>query len=161
MATPAEILDGLAQLGDAVDSVSDDLLATLQGSQRTHASFSEDLLSLRDLKQIESDYKKRYERLRDERKRYEAEVYEFMTHNKIEGHKTDGSNFVPTETTFGQVQDLTEFEKWAEANDPSLLKVEARDGEVNRLVRRCIDNGEPLPPGLGFYVREYISTRAG
>lgn len=51
------------------------------------------------------------------------------------------------------------FVKWAESNDPDLIQYKERGAELNSLVRQRLDDGEPLPPGVGFYDREYISQR--
>jgi hypothetical protein len=32
---------------------------------------------------------------------------------------------------------------------------------LNEVVREKLDNGEQLPDGLGFYVKQYVSQRAG
>ena len=42
-----------------------------------------------------------------------------------------------------------------------LLRDHQRKALVNELIRDHLDNGAELPPGLGFYVREYISQRVG
>ena len=35
------------------------------------------------------------------------------------------------------------------------------EGLLNQLVRERLDNGEPLPPGIGYYTKEFISVRGG
>jgi hypothetical protein len=73
--------------------------------------------------------------------------------------KVDGINFVPQTTIYGQVQDREAFIEWANATDESLLEPRERKALVNELVREAIEQGDPLPPGLGFYTKEYVSQR--
>lgn len=79
----------------------------------------------------------------------------------VQGLRIDGRNLVPTQTEYGSINDLDEFVAWAQENDPALLKMAVYDGELNRLVRRYLEHGKPLPPGVTFYVKRSISDRAG
>ena len=66
---------------------------------------------------------------------------------------------------FGTVADNAKFYEWAviEGNAPELFAPEpkAREGLVNERVRQCLDNGEPLPPGVNFYTKQTVSQRKG
>lgn len=115
---------------------------------------------LRELKELEAGAKAEYEDIKRRRERFESDLMDRMEAEESEGHKTDGSNFVPAKTVYGQVQDRSEFVKWAEDNDPELLETKERKALINQLAREKIDNGEPLPPGLGHYEQRYISIRA-
>lgn len=77
----------------------------------------------------------------------------------VQSIKHDNTNFVPVQTVYGAVQDRSEFIKWAEETQPELLETRERKAILNEMVRQHLDDGEPLPPGLGFYVRAYISQR--
>lgn len=93
-------------------------------------------------------------------KEAQAALFARFRDEKSGGVKVDGIGFTPVETTYGTIQDRSVFIEWAEAHDPELVKrVEAKD-RLNELVRRHHDDGEPLPPGVGFYTREYVSQRA-
>jgi hypothetical protein len=83
-----------------------------------------------------------------------------MEDRGVDGIKVDGTNYVPSGTTYAQVQDSDEFIKWAEENDSQLIEEKPRKELLNQLVRTYLDDGKPLPPGVGFYIREYVSTRA-
>jgi hypothetical protein len=50
---------------------------------------------------------------------------------------------------------------WALENDPALVKQDPEFDQklVNKLVRERIDNGQPLPPGLGAFPKPRISLR--
>jgi hypothetical protein len=96
-------------------------------------------------------FKERQQKVYD---RMEAEEAGSMTDRRL------GVQFCPAETVYAQLQDRSEFVTWAKENDDELL-VEKENGELlNALVRACLDNGEPLPPGVGVRVRQYISQRA-
>jgi hypothetical protein len=90
-----------------------------------------------------------------------------MESEEAESHRADGRNFTPTRTTYGQIQDRAAFIAWAMAQegdevgeDETLYEIKERKGLVSELVRERLDNGEPLPPGVTFYVKEYVSTTA-
>lgn len=93
---------------------------------------------------------------------YEIAQRKFFERLEAEGCgsvKVDGVNFVPQTTVYGQVQDREAFIEWAQATDESLLEPRERKALVNELVREAIEQGDPLPPGLGFYTKDYISQR--
>lgn len=124
-------------------------------------TLSDQLLALRELKQRRDEAKAAYEELKVEYELAERDVMERMREEKCDGHKAGGTNFVPVETNYAQIQDREKFVEWAEAHDEGLIEVKERKGNLNELVREKLDNGEALPPGVGFYVKEYISQRAG
>lgn len=97
--------------------------------------------------------------LKAQYKEAEIELHERMSQEGIQSIKHDGTLYVPAGTTYGQVQDRAEFVAWAEAERPELLETKERKALVNEIVRECLDNGTELPPGLGFYVQEYVSLR--
>jgi hypothetical protein len=102
-------------------------------------------------KKAEEAFKKKQQEVFD---RMEAEEAGSMA------DKRTGRLFVPTETVYAQVQDRSEFIKWAKEEDELLIK-EVENGElINALVRERLDNGEALPPGLGVRVKQYIADRA-
>lgn len=117
----------------------------------------------RDLAELKARYsvaKGEADALKAEFDQAQADLLERMREEGAEGVKTNGINFVPASTTYGQIQDRAEFIRWAEVHDDELLEVKEISGRVNELVRQHLDDGTPLPPGCGFYVREYISQRA-
>ena len=118
------------------------------------------LMWRRDLRDQELAAKHEWERVKDEREKLDAQVFEHMEYNRIEGMKVDGTNFVPTTTIYAQVQDSDSFVAWAEEHDPTLLEPKPRKDPLNELVREKLDNGESLPPGLGFNPKQVISQRA-
>jgi hypothetical protein len=69
--------------------------------------------------------------------------------------------YVRKATIYGLVQDMHAFTEWCK-QDPDragdFLKEAVEAGRINEMVRGMIDSGEELPPGLGFYTREYVSV---
>lgn len=119
------------------------------------------LLKRRELRQRELDTKHAWEDLKDEREALDRQLYEHMEHRSIQGYKADGTNFVPTETTYANVQDHKKLLAWAEENDESLIEQKFRKGVLDEMVREKLENGEALPPGLGIHLKQTISQRAG
>lgn len=62
---------------------------------------------------------------------------------------------------YGTVADKAALRRWAvdEGNMPELFEAEPRAQLINELVRLRIDNGEELPPGINFYVKNTVSQR--
>jgi hypothetical protein len=116
--------------------------------------------ALKALKAQRDIAKKKYEDLDHEFKRAQFRLMEEMRSQGVESLKVGGTLFVPTETVYAQVQDRSEFVRWAQENDDELIDHRERKEVLSQLVRQKLDDGEPLPPGVGFYVREYISQRA-
>lgn len=148
-----------AQL-NVLNAAIEDVIDALQAND---LDLMDGLDALRELKlDLERPAKKSWEALRDERKRYEVHWYSYMRDRpkRIGSMKVGEKNFVPSETLFATVQDRSEFVEWAQEYAPELIQVEAREAEINRIIRERIDNNEPLPPGLGFYPRQTISIQA-
>lgn len=90
-----------------------------------------------------------------------------MEAEDAESHRAAGKNYTPTKMIYGQIQDRAAFLEWAQAQsgedddpDETLYEIKERKGLVSELVRQRMDDGEPLPPGVTFYVKEYVSTTA-
>ena len=85
--------------------------------------------------------------------------YERLQDEGIGSIKVDGTNFVPAQTVYGQIQDREAFIAWARENEEELLEPRERKSLINELAREAVESGGELPPGMGFYVREYVSQR--
>lgn len=116
----------------------------------------------RDLRQLRNELEDADMVAKNAKICYELAQRKFFERLEAEGCgsvKVDGVNFVPQTTVYGQVQDREAFIEWAESTDESLLEPRERKALVNELVREAVEQGEPLPPGLGFYTKEYVSQR--
>lgn len=123
-------------------------------------TLAQDAAALGQARMYRDKAKIKYEDLKIRADELEAAFYARMEHEDVSGIKVGASNFVRAATSFGTVQDRSEFIKWAEEERPELLETKERKALVNEIVRECLDNGDTLPPGLGFYTREYVSQRA-
>ena len=95
---------------------------------------------------------------------FDREQYDLfldMQQEGVDSTKIDGTQYVRKATVYGQVQDMDAFTEWCKA-DPDragdFLKEAVEAGRINEMVRGMIDSGEELPPGLGFYTKEYVSV---
>lgn len=125
-------------------------------------TLTDDLQRLAELSDMASDADEEAKDLKRQVKELEAELIERMAEEDVDSMKTGGLNFVPSKTPYGQVNDRATFIAWCEEQGyDELLEVKERKGLINEIARRHLDDGEPLPPGMTFYVKEYISKRAG
>ena len=124
------------------------------------STLAKDLRRLRKAKQDRDTLKKKFEDADSAFRQLQFQVMERMKQEDVESMKVEGTLFVPTETVYAQIQDRQEFIAWAEEHDDELVEPKERKEILNSMVRQRLDDGEPLPPGVGFYVREYISQRA-
>lgn len=90
---------------------------------------------------------------------FEAECFEGMEDADVDSMKTYGHLFVRVTKDYAQIQDRDAFVAWAQANEPELVQEKERKVELDKLVREKLDNGEALPPGVGFYTKRTISVR--
>lgn len=126
-------------------------------------TLTNELKKLRAKKQEYAEADKKAKELKAEFEAMQADLFARMEAEEVDSHKITGlANFVRAETIYAKVQDRSEFIKWAKENDESLVEERERkeDGILNDIVRRCIEDNQPLPPGLGFTVKQYIGIRA-
>ncbi len=98
--------------------------------------------------------------LADECRKLESELFAFMRDQDLTSAKVGGNQYVTATTVYAQVQDKQALIEWARENDEELVALSPRKALLNQKARECLDNGEPLPPGMGVYEKEYISIRA-
>lgn len=100
----------------------------------------------------------------------DAKAFEQQCYDRIEQElgtdETGGASirntfgtFVAGETVMGYIQDEDAFVEWARAQDETYFEDKPRKALINQLVRECLDNNEPLPPGLGAYGQRRVSVR--
>lgn len=126
----------------------------------TQPTIDEDLLALAHLKSTRDATKDVFDAAEAEFKTHQRNTIERCEAENIQGLKAHGMSFTLNKPThYGQIQDRTEFVAWATENDPELIETKERAALLNALVRARLDDGEPLPPGCGFYSRQHISMR--
>lgn len=126
----------------------------------SHTTLAEDLRKLRALKLRKIEAKAAADKAADEHAMHEALVWERMEDENTTAQRTDEITFGAQDRVFAQIVDRDKFNEWAEQNDEMLLEKRERKADLNALVRRRLDDDEPLPPGVGFYHKRYISQRA-
>lgn len=89
----------------------------------------------------------------------QAAIFEDMREEQLLTIKTDDATFSRKATIYAHVQDMEEFAAWCREREleEEFLREKEESARLNELVRGLIDNGEELPPGVGWYSREYIS----
>lgn len=127
----------------------------------TTTTLAEDAAALRVLKQRATAIDAQAKELKADAKSAEIAFLNRLEDEGVESIKYDGTLFVPAETTYGNVSDRSVFIEWALENSPELVEYKERPKLVNETVREYLDNGQELPPGLDFYVKQYVSQRAG
>jgi len=125
-------------------------------------SLKQDLQRLRRLKDESTALNKKAKDKSAELEQHQARVYARMESEDVESIRFNGRNFIRVEPQpYASIQDRDAFVEWARNNDPSLVSEKEEKRLLNQLVRERLDNGEELPPGIGFYTKEIISVRAG
>jgi hypothetical protein len=125
-------------------------------------TITEKLQDLARLKEHRDDAKSDYDEYKRRHAELEAELIERMAEEDVDSMKSGGINFVPARTPYGSVNDRAAFIEWCkESGNDDLLEVKERKQLINQIAREHLDDGRPLPPGMAFYVKEYISQRAG
>lgn len=124
-------------------------------------TLAEDAAHLRGLKLKATNLDAQAKEAKAEAKHAEVAFLNRMEDEKVDSLKYDGTLFVPAETTYGNVNDRSEFVEWALENSPELVEYKERPKLINTLVREYIDSGQELPPGLDFYIKQYVSQRVG
>jgi hypothetical protein len=125
-------------------------------------TLTEDAIALHALKLAYDSRRVAAQEAKGEMDRAENAFWNRMEAERCSGHKVDGiGNFVRSETIYAAMQDKHAFIEWAEAEMPELLDPDPkpRMGLLNALVNDLLDNNQPLPPGLGFYPKPYVSQR--
>jgi hypothetical protein len=123
-------------------------------------TLAEDAAEVRRLKQEKDSAKDVASDLERQFKAAQANLFERMEAEGVQGIKHEGTNFVPTRTVYAQLQDRRVFAEWARENAPDLIEDRERSDLLNDAVRAALDDGRELPPGVSFRVREYVSQRA-
>jgi len=124
------------------------------------STLSEDCKHMQALFEEATRLDKLAKEVRAEAKEAEAQLMERMEQEDCDSHSTGGKLYTKVVTNYHVIQDRAAFEEWAASYDEELLEVKPKGDLLNALIRQRLDDGEPLPPGLGFYPKEYISKTA-
>ena len=96
----------------------------------------------------------------DQFKERQQEIYAWMERNGMESLRTATGTYTTRSTTLSTVFDMDAFVDWLKENDlyEEYIRPDAQKARLNEFVRDRLDAKQDLPPGVGFYQREYIST---
>ena len=119
----------------------------------------EKLAQLAELKKAYQMLDEQAKKARREHDQYQAEVFEFMRENGLLTVKTDTGTFSCKSTIYSKVQDIDQFIEWAKTQGltDEFLREKEVGARLNEYVRDAVANGAPLPDGVTWYPREYIS----
>lgn len=99
---------------------------------------------------------------------WEHEVYDRMIQEGWQPNKSsfnrNGHKFRPKAVDYAVVQNLDLLLPWLrehegyipDSPENGLAQIKLSKGELNRIVREKLDNGEPLPPGLGSFTKTEV-----
>jgi len=144
--------DGTADLDDDESPLTD--LAELQARVRRF----KELRARRDqTKKAADDAKKEFEA-------YQAEFFHEYERSPLKGSVTVDlgddieTQVTPVRTHYARILDRDAAEAYfrSRAQDKEYVKEDFRMGRLHELVRECIEQKKPLPPGIDFYTKEYF-----
>lgn len=120
----------------------------------------EDLATLRRLKIEATAANKAADEAKRVRDEWQRHCMDRMDTEGLTGKvEFDGVPYTPhRDKHYASVQDKAEFIEWARENAPHLVKEEPNKGDLNTLVRNLLSDGEELPPGIGWYDKDYIAV---
>jgi hypothetical protein len=122
-------------------------------------TLSDKLKRLAEIKKSERRTKIEYDALVSTRAQLEQECYDQMEteDGRAPSRKLDGIGYRPQRTIYANITDEDEFKEWALENDKALITEGPAEALLNQLVRTCLDNNRPLPPGVNYYARTKIN----
>lgn len=115
---------------------------------------------LAELKGVYRALKKEADEAKREYEEYQAALYADMQEAGIASLRSaDGLIFSARQTAYATVQDRARFHEWVREQglEDVMLKTREESAVLNEAVREALANNTDLPPGLGWYPREYIS----
>lgn len=128
------------------------------------STLSDDLRELGRLKRIHTILGRRHKEYGKLVALKERDCFDRMESEGFEPNgdstKLHGRSYAPKRTTFAIIQNRDDLIEWLRENDEGVIEKERlREGELNRIARERLDNGQELPPGMGYYDKEWIATR--
>lgn len=129
-------------------------------------SLGDDLDRLGLLERREQILAERHTKAKQKREKCEREVYERMIDEgwkpNESGFNRNGFKFRPRETIFAVVQDASRLKHWLrnqegdDLADAGIVEDKFKKADLNRIARRKLDEGAPMPPGMGYTVKTAV-----
>jgi hypothetical protein len=154
-----EVLDEDEFLDDGSDDMRDEESALTSADElAARVRRFHELRARRDQTKIAADKAKR------EFEDYQAEFFQEYARSPIKGSVTveleglGDIQMTPIRTPYARVLDRAAVEAYFEERKQSkeYVKEDFRMARLHELVRECIEQKKPLPPGLDFYTKEYF-----
>lgn len=76
--------------------------------------------------------------------------------------RSDGVTFTRVSTAYPKYEDAEALLKWIDetGQEEQLTKREFYKSRLREILLKCLEEQKPLPPGMDFYVKEYVSRKA-
>lgn len=124
-------------------------------------SFSKRLDELAVLKRKAADAAQTAKEAKYEAEAFERDLFSDMVASDTFSLRTSQGSYACKSTTYAKVNDMDALLAWAEeSGHEDWFDMAPRKRVLNEAVRAAIDNGEELPPGVHYYVKEYVSCTA-
>jgi len=122
---------------------------------------ADDLETLASLLAAEKAAKLDAAQATEARTNFEQYVFDRMAFEKVPAQRAGDRTWYVSYKPYAKIQDKSAFVAWAEENEPELLEeYKVREGDLNTAVRRLLDDQVDLPPGVGYYMKRDIGSRA-
>lgn len=149
------------------DDLVDDGTADLEDDESPLTSLEElrsRVARLKELRARRDQTKSAADKAKKEFEQYQAEFFEEYQRSPLKGSVNVDmgddltTQITPVRTYFGRILDREAAEKYFadRAQTKEFVKEDFRMGRLHELVRECIEQKKPLPPGVDFYTKEYF-----
>ena len=138
----------------------------LESRGETGEPTSEIIEMTRQLLDLESRYeeaKKLASQIYEQKERIELALYERMKDVGINQFRTADFGLIScANTLYGTIKDLEVASNWLKENGlfDEILKYTPKRGRVNELLKKCLEDGKPIPPGFDYSLTRTISHRS-
>jgi hypothetical protein len=119
-----------------------------------------------ELRMVKDEAEKKAKDAKKEFETFQAEFYERIQKSPVKGSRNidlgddlGEVRLTPRATKYGRILDRDKAVAYLEerALDKEYLKDDFRMARVHELVRECIEQKKPIPPGFDFYTKEYFT----
>jgi len=123
------------------------------------STIEERLTKLRELKRAAEASQKQADADKADHAQYQEDLFAAMREAGVRSVKTNDAQFSARSTIYGSVQDIDLFMTWCKQHNVSADYFTDKPSmrRINELVRDRLDAGDEIPPGVGWFPRDYIS----
>lgn len=116
-----------------------------------------------DLQNRYEETKKAASQLYDQMEKIEMQLYDKMKDIGIDQFRTSEFGLIScANTLYGKIVDIEKASEWLKENGlfEQILKYTPQRGRVNELLKKCIEDGKPIPPGFDYSLMKSIGHRS-